>query len=1103
MIEFCLRRRVTVGMFYIGVVLLGFISYQNLSIEGQPDVELPQLVISSNWPNTPPEVVQVFLTSPIEEVSAQLDGLEEMTSSSTTRSGCQVTLKFNRDTDMEFARLDLNERLSKLRSELPPGASQPIISSLSNEALETSALITLSISGPYDLQRLSDIVEDDIVAAINSVEGVARATPYGIRNKELKIQLNRDAMDLYQLVPELVTRKVVELTRTYETARITLDNREMTVTIANSIPDLQTMQDLIILQRGDQVIRLRDLGESTIGFADVRSLARLNGNPTLTVAVEKEVGANLIETAQRVHQTVDELGPRLPKNLRIDWVADEGKLMQEQLNSVYERSLWCVALIIILLLIFLRSGSAALVITLNILFSVLITINFMYYFDITFNIVTLSGLAIGFGMLVDNAIVVLENTFRLREEGLSPMAAALQGAKEVVWAILASTLTTVAAFSCMLFLKDRLAVAYGPLVLSVIFSLSASMLVSFTFTPLLCLMIRGSGIKGSGRANAYQRFTGAALDQFNRGYTALVGFLLNHKLMVASLVGFAVFFYWRGFTELDRGNFSFFSNRQDNLMVFVRMPEGAELETADDVIRQFEQPLLGVSGYKDMMVRVNQNMASLQLYFDQDMLKTPIPTVLKSRLIGIAQGFAGVSMGVFGITTDDNYFVGNVGMETYNSSIRILGFNYKQLMKFSEDVLARVKRNRRVKGTNIRTIENMRGAQDQTETVLVIDREALRHYDIDIQYLLGFISSNLRLETLTYTKYQGEEMLLKIKFDNADEFDIKDLEDLTVRTADNQRIRLVDLVHLETRDVPGGIGRKDQQYSVLLQWEFRGTQKKADQYKEAVFAALELPPGYSKEIDYTSNLSDKEEENFVFVVLFAAALVFLIMAALYESIIDPIVIMVTVPLSFAGVVWIYQYTDKTFDSTSWVGLIILAGIVVNNSILLVSHINEKVRGIAETGQSLNSAVIEACRDRLRPVLLTALTTVIGLLPLLDDFVRWFLDKLNWLFSSVGLQSVVQQLTALLSQTSSGDANQGLDQTISMFSSLSRATVGGMISATVSTLLIIPVVYVIFFRFKQWLHARINECFQTFEGSTGPSDPVPGPDALLQAPEKIL
>ena len=261
------------------------------------------------------------------------------------------------------------------------------------------------------------------------------------------------------------------------------------------------------------------------------SFSRLNGNPVLSISIQKEVGSNVIQTSEAVKSKVNKVLPFMPKGFRVDWVNDEGELMEEQLSSVYQRGFWCVVLIVLLLLVFLQSASAAMVITLNILFSVLITINFMFYFDVTFNIVTLSGLAVGFGMLVDNAIVVLENIFRHRELGKTKAEAAVIGAREVIWPIFAATLTTVAAFLCMFFLEDRLSATYLPLSLAVIFSLSASLVVSFTFTPLLSLLIRGSNLEKKKKPGIIRRVIGGAVTKMTDTYGNIVSWTLHHKLL--------------------------------------------------------------------------------------------------------------------------------------------------------------------------------------------------------------------------------------------------------------------------------------------------------------------------------------------------------------------------------------------------------------------------------------------------------------------------------------------------------------------------------------------------------------------------------------------
>jgi len=1070
MIKLLLRRPVAVTMFYLAVIVLGVFSFRNLAIEGQPDTELPQLVVRTNWGTTSPEVVQIFLTSPIEEAGAQIEGLEEMVSSS-TRGTSEVTLKFNRDTDMDFARLDLNERLSKLRAELPPGASQPTIAMTESNRRVDEDFMSFAVTGPYNLDQLTEYFDDYLRNEISSVDGIADVAVRGDREKAVKISLNREAMDLYGLVPDVVLGRVRQFTTNYDTNRSSYLNQEYTIVIQNSIPNIQELQDLVLTRYRDQLVRLKDVGHVELGNSRVLSYSRLNGNPVLNVSIQKEVGSNVIETANHVRQRVEEVLPLMPEGFRVDWITDEGELMAEQLSSVYQRGFWCIVLIVLLLLIFLQSASAAMVITLNILFSVLITINFMFYFDVTFNIVSLSGLAIGFGMLVDNAIVVLENIFRHRELGKSKADSALLGAKEVVWPIFAATLTTVAAFLCMFLLEDRLEATYMPLALAVIFSLSASLMVSFTFTPLLSMLIRGSNLTSDKKPNLYKRVVGGALRQMNEGYGKIVTWTLHHKMLVFLVVVAIFFMFTRIFiTEIDRGGFSFFFNRDDQIGVVVRMPEGAELETADEVIRQFESPLLEVEGYKDADTRVYNNFAIMRITFESDILRTAFPLSLKSRLISVAQRFAGVGLTVYGINSEDNYYSGSTGYESYNSSIRVLGYNYKRLMDFSNDILRTVKKNRRVKSTKLETSRGSRFRGDQTETVLKVDRGALREYDINISYLMGFLSQNLRVESTTRTKFRGEELGLEVKFEDADNFDIKALENLTVTTATGEKIRLADLVDIQERKVSSGIDRKDQQYMVNVMWDYKGSTKRARRYTESIFNSLELPSGFKAELDYNQFLSDDETRNLRVVMWMVVIIVFMIIAALYESFIDPVVIFMAVPLSFIGVSWIYDYVGASFDSTAWIGLVILFGIVVNNSILLVSHINYEIQRMDETGLTFTEAIVKAGCDRLRPILLTAITTIVGLLPLLEEFVTFF----------VGLPVVGHLFTALGVDVGGNLENQGLQTTLGMFSSLSRTTVGGMLSATIGTLFVLPVFYAIFYRLKQWLYTRINEVFHLVE-----------------------
>lgn len=1074
MIVAMLKRPVAVSMFFVAVAILGAVSFTSISIEGKPDVDLPQILVSTRWPGATPEVIQVFLTSPIEEVAAQVEGLEEMFSSS-TRQKSIVTLKFQRDTDMDFAKLDLNERLARLRENLPPGASQPVLRMDDSDDVDFGNFMTFDVSGPYDMQYLTKLVQDYLRDHISSVEGVSLVNITGEREKSLRIELDREAMDLYGLVPAVVSSKVRQLgSETYETARTFYSNKEYTVIVENSVPSIQAVQELVLRVFGDQVVRVRDVGTVTLGYAKERGLSRLNGNPTLNVRIGKEVGANVIATSKRVRETVAEQMKRMPEGVRVDWIADQGEDMQEELDSVYMRGLWCVVLIVVLLLFFLQSASAALVITLNIFFSVLITLNFMYYFDITVNILTLSGLAVGFGMLVDNAIVVLENIFRHRELGASRFDAAVEGCKEVIWAIVAATLTTVASFACMYMLEGRMNATFLSMAIAVIFSLSASLLVSFTFTPMLSMLIRGSSIEKKKSGDSWvARNISRPLDRFADGYKAAVMWTLNHKMLVVFCVATLFFLFYRiAEEEIDRGSFFLGFNRDDELFVGIRMPEGAELETANDVIRQFEEPLLKAEGYEDVSTRVSGSQAIIRISFDSEMLNTAYPLALKSRLIAIAQKFAGLGIYVGGISSDDNYFSGSTGFETYNSQIRLMGYNYADLMDYADDLLRKVKRNRRVRETKVETSARSFRSRDETETALRIERDKLRTFNVELNYLLSFIRTNLTVESTSRTRFRGEEIVLEVKYDNSDDFDIKALESLVIRTEDNRQIRLSDLFTIEERKVPGGIDRKDQQYAITVKWDYKGSARKARKYNEEIYEGLQLPPGFRAELDYNDATTDEEEANLQFVIMLAIIVVFMIIASLYESFIDPLVIFLTIPLSFIGVAWIYWYTNESFSATSYIGLIILAGIVVNNSILLVSHLNDEVRASEHDGRHLYEAIADASRDRLRPILLTAITTIVGLLPLMDDFVSWMLYS-----STIG--EVLHALHLPLPEQ--GTDNMELQSTLGMFDSLSRSTVGGMLTATFSTLLVIPVVYALFFRAKQWLNSRINEVLAQLQG----------------------
>jgi HAE1 family hydrophobic/amphiphilic exporter-1 len=1025
-IDIALRRPTAIIMFYTAMVLLGIISLLNLPIEIVPSTDYPKLTVHAHWPGSSPETVQIFLTSPIEEAAVQVAGVREVTSSS-FRGRSQVDLEFTRDTDMNFAALDLNERLSLLRDNLPAGAYQPVISQYVPQELQRGNFFTFSVTGGYPLQFLREIALKKIKPPLASMDGVADVAVLGGSEKKVRISLDRTMLDMFRIQPFLVARKIREMQTSSWAGTLPYRGQNLTFTIAHDVSDINVIKDIAIAQRGERLIKLKDIAEISLAHEPVQSIYRINGNPRVQVIIEKEPGTNTLTVAKNVKKKLQEIKGKLPADIHFMVITDQSEEISKELSVIYERVILIIGIIFIVLLALLRDLKTPLIILSSIVLSAAITINLIYFFDISINILTLTGLALGFGLLVDNSIVVLENIFRYQELGLSRQKSSLKGASEVALPIFASTLTTVGVFFPFVYFKGRLSVYYLPLALVIAFSLLASLCVSYTLIPSFAANLLH--IKRTKKSKERFRF-----------YQKSIRWIIQHKawaLFITILLFSGSFYLFNKY--VSRG--SFFARREEEILnVFIEMPSGAEIERIDEAVRSFEEKIKGLKEIEKLEVIIyDPKNATIRIEFPEEIRSSIFPYLLKEKLIAVASQHAGISIYIRGF--GEPYYRGGFSSPYYNSQIKVLGYNYDRLKQITQDIAAKAKRSARVKSVAFSSSRYGWWSGQGSEIVLRINREALQKYDLSVSDLLYFVRKNTAGSFLRdRIKVAGKEMMLDIKIAGADDFDLKDLENLIVTSMKGEQLRIADIASIKTEKVPEIIDRENQQYQRTIFWEYRGPAKIAKKYQDALLKSLDLPPGYSatSEAEWWF-LTEEEKEQIHFVIVVAIIIVFIILAALYESLLQPFIILFSVPFALIGVFLIFFLTDTPFDSSAYIGVVLLGGIVVNNSIILVDHINLRRR----EGKKLLEAVIIGSTERIRPILMTSITTVGALLPLL--FYKSETEKTG------------------------------------IWSSLALSAIGGLISSTFFTLTVIPILYLLMEKIKLWSQHRKKELIESWQG----------------------
>ena len=1014
-----IERPIATAMVFLALTVLGVYSFLNIPIEMPVTKEqFPMVYIDTPWPGMPPEIIQTQLTSPLEEKVSTVKGVRKIESSSQIGNS-RITLEFDPKINMEFAQLALREKIAELKDELPYGI-RPYITPYIPEDFSEEPFLRYTISGDYSLQKLREMVKDRLENTIGAVKGVAGVDIWGGSDPEIKIILIENKIKSLNIQPFLISSRIQERTKIYPAGTAMKGAQELLFKVSNPIKSLREMGEIVITKSGDNPIRLKDIAVLVPSYGDIRHIHRINGQPTISMTIHKEKGLSTLRVSRDVKQRLEEVKEELPPNLIFRAVNDESDEIQKHLKELYILVGIIVVVIFILIYMVLRSIKPSLLVLSSIAFSVLLTFNLVYFTKTSLNMLTLGGLALGFGLFVDNSIVVFENILRIREEGTSAVQAAIQGSKEVFLPVFASTLTTMSVFFSIAYFQGRLKLVYLPLAIVISSALAASLLVSFSVIPALSPRLLKSPKKR--RKERYRDL-----------YAKALKFLIKHPVEILLIVAAIFFGSYKWFrSEVTLGEF-FAWYSKEKLRVYVGMPAGTDIERTDVVMRQFEEKVIEKDYEKELNTSVMSERGFMEVSFPSEIEMSYRPYILKEELIQLATNFAGINVSISGFDPQ-GYYSGFGGGPMYDSRIKFFGYNLKKLRDITSNLEKTLKRNPRIKDVKIISTRGWWFRGESFEYVAKLDKESLRKYDIDPLYLYYQIAAMLSGRVIRPIKVNigGQELEFYIKFPDAEEMDIKEIQDVLILTRKGEYLRLGEVSSMEEKPIAGSIDREDQQFQQTVMWEFRGPTKAAEKYREAVFARLDLPPGFSASMEDTWFLTEEEKGQIKFAIIFSLIVVFMILASLYESIIQPFFILFAVPLALIGVFVAFVLADFAFDSSAYIGVILLGGIVVNNSILLVDHINIKRR----KGLPLLDAVIQGARERIRPIFMTTGTTVLGMLPL------------------------------VLIQVEAGRRQ--------IWASLALSAVGGLISSTIFILITIPIFYYYGDGIRNFTSSKITE-----------------------------
>jgi len=1107
MIRFAVDHPVATWMLFAALMVTGVYALPKLNIEAMPATELPELSVVTSWDGASPSAIQRSVTLPIEEAVAGCHGVEDLDSQS--RHGqSTVTAKFKRGTDMEFARLELSERLGSVRRNLPATARQPFIRPFVPEELQTEEFFSVSLISPLSMNELRDRAETWILPRFLSIPGVADAELRGGARPLVKVLLDLELMERYSLTADGIVNRLNALDDIVPAGPIRRSGRELTVTVQDSV-SLANLENTVLRTIGNQPVLLSHVATVKRDFEDIGYYSRIGGENVITLLITKRSGQNSISVSRRLRAELPTIEAEAPFSVTFEIDEDEGEDLEDKLEELVIRSLVILGLLFILLAFALKQVRLTAIVVFSIVLAIVICLSMFYFFGVSVNFITISGLTVCFGMLLDNSILVLDAIHRRLSGNYQGDArqALIRGTREVAFPIMATTLTTVVAFLSFIFMTDRLSLFYVPLAISVGIAMLASIFVAFAWIPV--------ALKGP--AEKEMRQTKAADDEFElRGWSLLWRWTLGVLVLVAVLFGAA--WMWKGkFEALDLGlwiggagvllvGVGIFASYVDRLthihtrfwfipfvlvlvlfvgtayvfkekvrtggfwrprpteriVVYLERPVGTDVKLSSETIKLFEDEVLPIPEGVHMRSGASSNRAWMFLEFEEEMLKTAYPEMFRNQVIVLAEELGGMFIWINGF--GDPYMKGGRGGGMSNSTVRLTGYNSKELKVISDGVLARLDRNRRVRNPRLTSGGGFR--RDNTdETVVMLDRAALASHRLSMAEVMGHIRRLLGVENPWHMVIDGEDQRLMLTFDDSESIEYDQILGRTMTTSRGQKVQLGRLISIESRPEISSINRHDQKYSQQINWEYIGTDRMRRQFLKDIIAGIELPYGYTAEDMSGQQITEEEEEELKNTLWLTLAFIFMALAAMFESFALPLLVLMSIPMALVGVAGIFWGTGSEFDSSAKIGLILMFGIVVNNAILLINRFRIQVREILEeedvptgdgddevpakrrlggfdlwrlTGANrqriLRTAIVDGTRIQMRSILLTSGTTIAGLLPLLYK----------------------------------KDATAGKD----IWENLALSSIGGLGSSTVLILMGIPALYWIFTRWG-WGFARLG------------------------------
>ncbi len=987
-----IKKPVFITVIMIALTILGYTSYKGLVLNEMPNVDMPYVSVMVTEPGATAEQIESKVTKKIEDSVGKISGIDTITST-VNEGSSQTTIAFDLSKDGDVAAQEVRDKISNVRGEMPTDINDPIISKFDMSA---SSILSIAVYGSDDTQKMTDFIDNTLNKKLYTVSGVGSVDVSGEDTREIHIKLDNNKLLSYGLTPSDVVNSIKKDNIDASTGKVVNENNEISITTNSKIKKVEDFKNILVAKKNNAEIRVKDIAKIENGFEEKSSIAYYQGNQAIGIDIVKQSGANTVEVAKNVKKIVNEIKSSVPDGVHVDIVSDNSTSIEDSVNDVMKTIIEGCILAVIIVFLFLNEWESTLISGISLPISIISTFICMKQMNFSLNSMSLMALSLSVGLLVDDAIVVIENIVRHMHMGKSPIKAAQDATSEIGFAVIATTSAVISVFFPIAMVKGMVGKFIIEFALTVVFSMLVSLVISFTLVPMMSAKMLKPGKKESKTfIGKFFKWFNEKFDIFAEKYSNLLVLSLNKRLLVLGICA-AMFVGSIGLGS-SLGFESQVATDNGQVNVSATFDSGVTLDTASEKTKQLEAVISKYPEVKFMYSTVSKASTSVKIQLVDKSERKEKSKAIAEKLRGDLKGISGVQVTVGTGTSKD---------VAYN----LVGDDRAKLQTFANKIAGEMSKdpNARDVGTNSKS--------GTPQVRIEVDRDKAADLGVSSSDVASMLSTLFNGSSVS--KYDGgtDRYDVKISIDDNERKNLNDLDNIYVLGTKNQQVPLSQVTKKVVETTSSSLHRYDKQPQVEVSANVTGVSSGTFETNYKAKIQSELPEGVSLSIGGTSGMMAEGMASLIQAVFMSILFLYLVMAAQFESFIDPISIMFALPLAIIGAVLGLFVFGSAISMICLIGIIMLMGLVAKNGILLIDSAKEKMK----EGIPIKEALREAGLVRLRPIVMTTLAMIFGMIP-----------------AAVA--------------TGAGSESRA---------PMSQAIIGGLITSSILTLFVVPVVYTI-------------------------------------------